>query len=171
MKRRIVLLAGACSLAVGALAFAANPPARGPSTPEERKKAVGLVKKIEAEPLGKEADEARHWLVGWINGVPDINVNVCGDLFGPAFAKTYPYSTQVAFHPIFAETRFAIEHPDKAKDKLASWTAGAEGTLRVYETLLRTKPDAHLPFLDDLVARRDRGELKAYVEQASKKCK
>jgi hypothetical protein len=172
LKARNVLLAAACAVVACAAAPApAKPPARGPSTPEERAKAVTLVKSIEAQPLGPEADDARRWLVKWINEVPDIDVHVCGDLVAPALLKSYPYSKQVGYHAIFAQTGFAIEHPDKAKDRLAGWTAGTEGTLRVYEAILKTKPDARLAYLDDLVARRDRGELRAFVEQSSKKCK
>src|SRR5215831_7434613 len=109
--------------------FAAKPPPRGPSTPEERAKAVELVKTIEADPLGQDAAEARRWLIQWTTEVPDINVNVCGEISGPALDKKY-HHPEIAIHPVFAQTRFAIEHPDKADDNLAAWLAGAEGMLR-----------------------------------------
>jgi hypothetical protein len=39
-------------------------------------------------------------------------------------------------------------------------------------TFLKAKPDARLAYLDDLVAKRDRGELADYVAKvAKKKCK
>jgi hypothetical membrane protein len=43
--------------------------------------------------------------------------------------------------------------------------------LRVYEELVKVKPEAKLAFLDDLLAKRDRGELVDYVSRASEKCK
>jgi hypothetical protein len=52
------------------------------------------------------------------------------------------------------------------------YPAGLEGALRVYEVLLKSRPDARLAALDDLLAKRDRGELAAHVEKvAAKKCK
>jgi hypothetical protein len=145
---------------------------RGPSTPEERKKAVDLVVVLESDPFGAGAQAARTWLTEWTIEVPDISVKVCADLMGPALDKKYPYSSEVGLQPLFSATRFAIEHPDQAKDDNAMYTAGTEGALHVYELILKTKPDARLGYLDDLLARRDRGELPAYVAKVAKrKCK
>ena len=41
----------------------------------------------------------------------------------------------------------------------------------MYEAILRAKPKAKIDFLDQLIARRDKGELKAYVEDiAANRC-
>lgn len=144
---------------------------RGPSTPEERKKAVELVESLETDPLGPGAQEARRWLTTWTIEIPDISVKVCTELVGPALGKKYHYSAEVGLQPMYSATRFAIEHPDKATDDIAMYLAGTEGALRVYEVLLKTKPDAKLPFFDDLIAKRDRGELLDFVTKAAKKCK
>jgi hypothetical protein len=145
---------------------------RGPSTPEERTRAVNLVQSLESDPFGVDAQAARRWLTQWAIEVPDISVKVCADLLGPALGEKYPYSGEVGLHPLFAATRFAIEHPDQASDDVAMYTAGTEGALRVYEVILKTKPDAQLSYLDDLLGRRERGELAEYVARVAKKqCK
>jgi len=145
---------------------------RGPSTAEERAKAVELVRSLETDPFGANAKAARQWLTEWTVEVPDIAVQICVDLVEPALEKKYPYSGEIGLHPVFAATEFAIEHPDKAKDRDAMYTASLEGTLRVYEVILKTRPDARLGYLDDLVGKRDRGELADYVAKvAKKKCK
>ena len=75
-------------------------------------------------------------------------------------------------HEVFGAGVFAIEHPEKANDAVAMYTAGVEAALRVYEVLLKAKPESSMPFLNDLVAKRDHGELGAYVAKvAKKKCK
>ena len=54
---------------------------------------------------------------------------------------------------------------------MAVHLAGVEGTLRAYGAVLKAKPKARHKILDDLIAKRDRGELAAYVEETVKaKC-
>ena len=167
MSRRLIV----STLAVALSALAALAADRGPSTPEERAKAVALVQSLESDPFGAEAAAARRWLTEWSIQVPDISVKWCPDLILPAHGK-YPYAGEVALHPLFAATRFAIEHPDKASDEIAMYTAGLEGAIKVYEVVLKTKPDGRLAFLDDLVSKRNSGELGNYVAKvAKKKCK
>jgi hypothetical membrane protein len=122
--------------------------------------------------LGENAPATRQWLRKWIIEVPDIMIYACDDLLGHGLGDTYPYSTEVKLQPIFSAAAFAIEHRDKARDEYAQHYAGVEGALRVYETLLRSKPDARSAFLDDLLAKRDHGELADHVAKlAKKRCK
>jgi hypothetical protein len=146
--------------------------ARGPSTPEERAKVVELTRALEWHPFGENAPATRQWLREWIIEVPDIRFKVCPDLLGHALGDNYPYLREVNLQTIFSGAAFTIEHPDKARDDISVYSAGVEGALRVYEVLLKSKPDAKLAFLDDLVARREHGELVDYVAAlATKKCK
>ena len=45
--------------------------------------------------------------------------------------------------------------------------AGIEGTLKAYEALIKVKPKARWEFLDELIARREKGTLEAYVRDIS----
>ena len=47
--------------------------ARGPSTPEERKRAVETTRRLEKEPLASSSMEARKWLFQWIVDIPDVH--------------------------------------------------------------------------------------------------
>ena len=146
--------------------------ARGPSTPEERAKVVELTRLLERDPLGENAPATRQWLREWIKEVPDISFKVCDDLLGTGLGDKYPYSREVSLQMMFSGAAFAIEHQDKARDDVAIYDAGVEGALRVYEVLVKSKPDAKSAFLDDLVAKRDHGELADHVAKlAKKKCK
>jgi hypothetical membrane protein len=144
----------------------------GLSTPDERAKVVALTRSLERDPLIENAPATRQWLRKWIIEVPDIRVYACDDLLGHGLGDNYPYSTEVKLQPMFSAAAFAIEHRDKARDQHAQYHAGVEGALRVYEALLKSRPDAKSAFLDDLLAKRDHGGLAEHVAKLAKeKCK
>jgi len=53
---------------------------RGPSTPEERTKALQIIHHLETDPLADTKDE-RQWLTLWLVEVPDIHVPLCTEFF------------------------------------------------------------------------------------------
>lgn len=146
--------------------------ARGPSTPEERAKVVAVTRLLERDPFVENAPANRQWLRDWIVEVPDIRVYVCDALLSHDLGETYPYSREVGAQPMISAAAFAIEHQDKSRDEIAQYNAGIEGALRVYEALLKAMPDARSELLDELVAKRERGELAQHIaRQANEKCK
>ena len=146
--------------------------ARGPSTREERAKVVELARWLEQNPLDHNAAKTRQWLQEWIADVPDIRFWSCAGLLGHSLEENYVYSREVNQQVLFSGAAFALDHQDKARDDIAVYTAGVEGALRAYEELTRSKPDAKSAFLDDLVTKRDRGQLAGYVaREAEVRCK
>jgi hypothetical membrane protein len=108
----------------------------------------------------------------WIIEVPDIRVYACVDLLGHGQGDKYPYSREINEQAMFSAAAFAVEHQDKARDEIAQYSAGVEGALRVYEVLLKSKPDARSAFLDEFLVKRDRSELLDHVAKlANEKCK
>ena len=153
-------------------AVQAHAQVRGPSTPEERAKVVELTRFLEQNPLAENAPSTRQWLREWIIEVPDIRFTVCTDLLGHGLGDNYPYSREVNLQTMFSSAAFTIQHQDKAREDIAVYNAGVEGALRVYAALLNSKPDAKSAFLDDLVVKRDHGELLDHVGAlATSKCK
>ena len=136
---------------------------RGPATADERAKAVALARALEQDPLAANAPRAREWLRQWIIEVPDIQFEECAELLGHALGHDYPYSREVGGQVLFSGAAFATTHPNQQRDRVAVFHAGVEGALRAYETLLRSRPDARSAFLDDLLAKRDRGALADHV--------
>ena len=59
--------------------FAQSKKKRGPSTPEERARAVQIARALEGDPLQPGSKEMRTWFTLWLIEVPDIAVQVCGD--------------------------------------------------------------------------------------------
>ena len=141
------------------------------SAPEDRIKALEIARSLEADPLGKQAKEQRTWLILWLTEVPDINVKACSSLLGPIVGSKKNYDSELFTQTIASAAAFMIANPDKAKDDVAVYTAGLEGSLRTYESILKVKPKAKWPFLDDLLEKRNRGELAEHVRQAAAHCK
>ena len=145
---------------------------RGLSTPEERAKARHIARLLEQDPLAKEAPANRQWLLNWMIEVPDIHFNSCVDLLRPDVGNQYRYSREVNQQITFSAASFRLEHPEHLRNDTGAYIAGVEGALRAYESLLKSTPDAKLAFLDELLAKRDRGQLGDHVgELANDKCK
>ena len=143
---------------------------RGPSTAEERAKAVQFAHDLESNPLGPQAKSEREWLTLWLIDVPDITVEICSRLLGPELPDKKKYGTEIFSQLMFSEAAFMIENPNKAQDSVSVHTAGVAGALKVYKAILKERPKAQLKALDEIVARRDKGELQEHVKEAMKYC-
>jgi len=145
---------------------------RGPSTPQERETAVKVARVLETDPFHKDAKKMREWLLIFLIGVPDIHVELCTAYMPPEKPSDKNYGSEIFNQTVFSSAAFVIEHPDQANDRVAAHLAGVEGALKVYETVLATKPKAKSAFYDALLERRNKGELRACVEEATTtKCK
>jgi hypothetical protein len=143
---------------------------RGPSTPKERAKAVRLVHQLEADPIGPKARDARRWLALWLLEVPDLQVRYCAEVVGGDRSARQRIRPDLLAQIPWSGVAFLIENPAKREAKAEVYTAGLLGTLRAYEALLRDRPDERSPLLDGLLARRDAGELAAFVSETAQAC-
>lgn len=144
---------------------------RGPSTPEERAKAVKLARELEANPLGEHAQEDRKWLLQWIEDVPDITVNICPAILTPLTETSRNFAHEIWLQTMFSSAAFIIEHPQQTADETAVYSAGVEGALKAYESILKVRPQARWAYLDDLIQKRDKGELTSYIRgKVNKEC-
>jgi hypothetical protein len=174
MNSRRVLVLSLLLLFPFSSVFTQGEPKRGPSTPEERAKAVQTAHTLEADPLQPGSKDMRTWLTLWIIDVPDIHIQICGEELGPIFHESNrdkKFVTEIFGQSMFSAASFVIEHPDQAKDSVAVYAAGVEGSLKAYQSILKTHPEARWPFLDDLIVKQQNGELPKYVEKATAKCR
>jgi len=139
---------------------------RGPSTPEERAKAIKLAHHLEEQPLESDAPAARKWLTVWLTEVPDISVEICFSVLGKDLDPKKSYSTEISDQMIFSQAVFIIENPDKAADRDAAFVAGVKGALKVYQAIQKEKPKTKYKSLDDLLAQLQNGTLEAAVKQS-----
>jgi hypothetical protein len=143
---------------------------RGPSTPEERARALAAIDDLETHPLGPNAKEERHWLTIWLIEVPDIHVGFCTDLL-PDIPKKKDGEI-IPIQMVYSSARYAIQHDGSSSTSIEQYEAGVEGALKVYEVLLQDHPKDRDPKLDDLIQRRTAGTLADYVkERAASACK
>jgi len=174
MTSRRILLSCLMFLVVFSDPFAQSQRKRGPSTPEERAKAVQIARALEGDPLQPGNKDMRTWFTLWLIEVPDITVQVCGEELGPVFQekdRDKNFVSEIFGQSMFSAASFVIEHPDEAKDAIPVYTAGVEGSLKAYQSILKTHPEAKWPFLDDLIVKQQNGELAKYVEKATAKCR
>jgi hypothetical protein len=144
---------------------------RGPSTPEERKKAVEMATFLETKPLAKEAKEVRGALLHFLTEVPDITVSLCINVFGESKKFKGDYEAELMGQTAFSQAKFIIEHPDQAQDEAAVQLAGVEGVLRTWQAIKTAKPKAKFPLLDELLAKQQSLTLAEHVKENLQGCK
>jgi hypothetical protein len=153
------------------LALSATAQDRGPSTEKERAQAVRLTRALETDPLNPQSSNARMWLTTWIASVPDITVSLCGEFVKPLMSAKKNYASEIFAQSMFSSAAFVIEHPAQKDDEEAKYLAGLEGSLRMYESIRKAKPKVSWPLLDELIVKRDAGQLAEYVHEKMAKCK
>lgn len=104
---------------------------RGPSTPEERKRAVDMATFLEEKPLAKEAKGYRAALLYFLAEVPDITVKLCTNVLGESKRVKGDYEPELVGQLAFSQAKFVIENPDKAQDESMVYLAGVEGAANV----------------------------------------
>ena len=145
-------------------------PKRAPSTPEERKRFLAFVHKLEQSPLDQSLNSEADWALHWLQDIPDINVSVCPLPLGTLTQENYEYKTRLSVLFVLAMGAYLVDHPQKAADTVSQYLAGAQSALRAYKAILKTKPQAKSRSMDDLVAKEAEGQLEDFVRDAAKLC-
>ncbi len=145
--------------------------ARGPSTPEERRRAVETTRKLEKEPLARSSMEARKWLFQWIVEIPDVNVTSCaGPIDALRQAEDDQYAQLLYLQSVFGMAAFQIENPKKTEDWVAVQTAGLDSVLKAYDAMRKADSELKYKELDRLEKARKDGKLAALVKKEMAKC-
>jgi hypothetical protein len=142
---------------------------RGPSTPEERQKAVELVKVLETAPWSDEAKEARAWLTAFLNEAPDITVKKCLSLLGSA-SERQGISADLQLQHMFSGAAYILQHPGAGAGSTETFVAALEGTLKSYSALRGHNSIEAQPRLEQLLQIQKDGQLEAYVRGQGRNC-
>lgn len=145
-------------------------PKRAPSTPEERKRFVAIVHKLEQSPLDQSLNSEVDWALHWLQDIPDINVSVCPLPLGTLTQENYQYKTRLSVLFVLAMGAYLVDHPQKAADTVSQYLAGAESAVRAYKAILKAKPQAKSRSMDELVAKEAEGQLADFVRDVAKLC-
>lgn len=155
------LILAAC--ASGGQEGASTAPASRPAAGTQKSNIVEQVRSLESDPLQAGAAQLRQRLMQYFVEAPDITITVCSGVLDPLSNSRRNYGTEIFFQQLLSSGAFIIENPGMAGDRAAVHAAGVAGALRTYESILRARPDARWPLLDQLVQLRERGELVAHV--------
>jgi hypothetical protein len=152
-------------------AFAASADKRGPSTPEERRRALVVIHELESHPMSAKLAKDREWVFQWLQDVPDVKVGICTGLIGPLLEeKNSDARNAITLQHLLSSAAFQMENPQE-KDGVVIYTAASEGMLRAYENVLKQEPEYKSPFLEDLRAKKTSGRLESYVKSGLDQCK
>ncbi len=171
MKRRRLCRCSALVLCSWFAAFhLAAESDRGPSTPEERSKALVLVELLESRPMAPEAKDARQWLTIWLIEIPDITTRFCPAPLGLA-SDLNEYPPELVLQPAFSQAAYSIRNPDVESDSVEVYVAGVEGALRTYEAMRSAGAVPELRDFEELEKTRAAGKLEKAVRKRAKKCR
>lgn len=157
--------------AVGILSASAKAQDRGPSTPEERARAVQVSKALRADPAARSVLQDREWLMIWLIQIPDISVKMCPSMYGDLGDLKSAEAGALVATMMASEAAFVIENPKKAKDDKSVYYAGLDGLLDGYQAIRKHNQDYKLPQVEELLKKRTDGKLEEYVREAAKRCK
>lgn len=171
MKKSSLLF---CVVAI--LAFVTAPNAQTPlesvSNPEtqqqkDKRMLLSAAQFLEEKPFDEKAKAIRGWAVGYVIQTDQVNVVVCG---GPVMQslldKKNKNGTELIGQYTIGMAAFKLQYTDKKNDENAAQLAGVESALKTYRMMIKEKPKTSLPGMDDLVAKSDKGELKALIDAA-----
>ncbi|ABF39254.1 hypothetical protein Acid345_0249 [Candidatus Koribacter versatilis Ellin345] len=157
------------TLLVSGLASAAVASPRAASSPKERVKLVRIARNLEINPLAFEAVQQRQWAAEFIVKAPDLHLELCEPVLHPLERGNPNYNSQLSMQFMVSSAAFMVKHP-KVKDPVKIQTAGVEGTLKAYQSILKVDKDAHFDFLDGLMQQKQDGQLENYVASISSTC-
>ena len=164
MGRKLFVL---LTVTILAASIPAESKTRGPSTPQERARALDYIQSLEQNPLAKDSLDKRMWLTEWIVQVPDFTVKSCCKDLDSLEQVNDTYSNQLRMQAIYSQAGYILRHPN-VKSDAEKEAAGLAGALRAYRSIQRFDPTAQYPVLDNLLALEKQGKLQQYVEHQSK---
>ena len=144
--------------------------ARGPSTPEERERAVAIVEVLETAPASPDAAEGREWLLAFLSEVPDLTAKQCYSLVGSPAERAGIRPELLAQH-LFSGAAFLIRNPGAGAGNTETLTAAVAGTVRAYRAWKAADASVTHPRLEQLAGLEARGELDEYVRAVGRNCR
>lgn len=119
---------------------------------------------METAPFDKETVKMSEKAERWITETKDITVGLCGGVVGQFADKKYKYHNELLTAYDLGMAAFKLENPTKAGDEKAAQLAGVESVFKTYESILKEKPKATSKRTEELLAKRNSGDLRALID-------
>lgn len=134
---------------------------------KDRKAFISNARLLEAKPFDPNADAARNWGFKYIADTDEVSVVLCSEVLKLIPEKKNKFKSELLLQFTFGTAVFKLENPDQKEDESAAQFAGMESMLRTYEKMVAENEKAKSPGMDELITKRDNGELKTLVEGAN----
>lgn len=128
---------------------------------------ISNAKLLEQKPFDPNAKAAREWGFKWLIETDEVSVSLCSETMKLIPEKKNKFKSELFMQFNFGMAVFKLENPDKKDDEIAANVAGLESALRTYEAMTAANEKAKSAGMDELIAKRDKGELKTLVESAN----
>jgi len=119
---------------------------------------------IEAGVSTKESISNRQAALKWTIETEEISLIACGATFGPFVAKKNKNGGALTEAYMIGMADYRINNPDAEENAVQQ--AGVELALKVYDRLVKEKPKTKFKEVDDLITKRDNGQLKYFITAA-----
>jgi hypothetical protein len=130
----------------------------------DRELAIKAARAVEISPLDKETIKLSEKAERWVGETKDVTVGLCGGVVGQFADKKYKYLNELLTAYDLGMAAFKLENPAKASDEKAAQLAGVESVLKTYESILKEKRAATNKRTDELLAKRNSGELRTLID-------
>ena len=134
---------------------------RGPSTLEERNKAIAVARILEQDPLGPGSAALREWLDTWWRDIPDWMIKTCPIL---PVEPDHPYAALLQTQVTLSSGAYLLDKRYEVRSQEELFAEGIRGALRAYQAIIRANPDAHSAALDGLQAK----SVKMFPQEVAK---
>ena len=166
MLMRKLLTAFTIVAAISSVALASPHAA---SRTKERVKFVRIARNLELKPLAFGSVQQRQWATEFMVKAADLHLELCAPVMHPLEDGNENYNRQLSMQFMMSSAAFMIQHP-KVTDPVKIQTAGVEGTLKAYQSILKVDKNARFDFLDGLVEKQKDGGLENYVAAVTNTC-
>lgn len=122
---------------------------------------------LEQKPFDKNAEAARQWGFKYVADTDEVSVVLCSDTMKLIPEKKNKFKGELLMQFTFGMAVFKLENPEQKNDEKAAQVAGLESMLKTYSVMVAENEKAKSPGMDELLAKRDKGELKQIVEAAN----
>jgi len=158
MKRTIFLVSVLCLL------FSVQMANGQTQKDKDRAAFINNTRLLSEKPFDEHAPAARAWNLKYLTNTDEVTVSICTGLLDLVPEKKNKFKGELFGQLMYEIGVFKLKNPDRKDDEAAANLAGLEGMLRTYENMLAQNPKAKNAELDAMVAKRDKGELKAVVD-------
>lgn len=136
------------------------------NTSSDKETLIKATQLLEVNPFVDKAKDFRGWAMRYIIETDDVSIVICSQMLTSMMDKKNKNADELLAQYSMGMAAFKLINPDKVKDEDSAQLAGLESMLRAYENMVKEKPKTKFQALDDLVAKRDKGELKKLVQDS-----